>query len=465
MTPSNRETDWRGKRVIVLGIARQGKALARYLVEHGADVVLSDLRTAEELSDTISELEDLNLEFVLGEHPDSLLEGADLLCLSGGVPADLPLAQQARSQGIPLSNDSQIFFDLTTARTVGITGSAGKTTTTALLTQMAIKSFKQSTVEVWVGGNVGNPLLSDASQINKEDLVISELSSFQLELMTTSPNVAAVLNITPNHLDRHNSMQAYTEAKARILKFQTPDDIAVLCRDDPGAWRLRQRVEGELHSFGQSEVFSGMGAFVHSGEIYVRKAGETIRVMPVEAISLPGEHNLYNVLAAVTIGAALGFAAETMQAEVQSFPGVAHRLELVREVSGVIWINDSIATAPERTIAAINSFDQPIVLLVGGRDKDLPWEDLVKIINDRVDHLILFGELAERVSETILAMYPGQRPFTMDLELDLESAVQHAHQIAEPGEVVLLSPGGTSFDAFLDFEDRGNRYRELVSAL
>jgi UDP-N-acetylmuramoylalanine--D-glutamate ligase len=426
---------------------------------------VSDLRTADELSETLAELGDLDLEFALGDHPARLLDGADLLCLSGGVPTDLPLAQQARTRGIPLSNDSQIFFELSPAKTIGITGSAGKTTTTALLAAMAQQEFVERGIRIWVGGNIGNPLLNDLDQIRPDDLVISELSSFQLDLMTVSPNVAAILNITPNHLDRHPSMEAYTQVKARILEFQNSEGIAVLGRDDPVTWSLREQVRGDLCSFGKSEIASGSGTYLEGDEIFIREGSSSQRIMPLQSIPLRGEHNLENVLAAAAIAVMIGCSPEAIRDAVETFPGIPHRLEPVLEHGGILWINDSIATAPERTMAAIRSFDRPIVLMLGGRDKDLPWDSLIELLAARVDHVILFGELAEKVVKHIYRRFPDERLFSVDQVSDLESAVQLASQIAATGDVVLLSPGGTSFDSFVDFEERGERFRELVSAL
>ena len=453
--------NWEGVRVVVLGLARQGKALARYLTEHGAEVIASDLKREDELP--LDELSDLEIQFELGDHPQRLLEQADLLCLSGGIPADLPLAQQARLQGIRVANDSQLFLENSLAPVIGITGSAGKTTTTELLGRMGRAAVEGSKRSVWVGGNIGRPLIADLDQIKQDDLVVMELSSFQLELMTASPKTAAVLNLTPNHLDRHHTLEAYTAAKANILNFQLEGDTAVLSREDPAAWGLRNYVQGRLLSFGV-RPFDGEGTYVERGQVRLILGGEEVRLFPVEAISLRGPHNLQNVLAASALAGAAGIEPEAMLAGVEGFTGVEHRLEFVRTVGGADWYNDSIATAPERTVAAIRSFGEPVVLLAGGRDKDLDWRELITLISLRVDHLVLFGESAPMI-EGLLHSSSGGRPYTQTMADGLEQAVRAAAEVADEGDVVLLAPGGTSYDEFIDFAARGARFKELVRGL
>lgn len=456
---------WRGRRVVVLGLARQGKALARHLAKQGAEVTVSDLKPAERLARECEELSDVPVRFVLGGHPPTLIEGANLVCLSGGVPADLPLVHQARLRGIPLSNDSQIFLEACPASTIGITGSAGKTTTTALVGRMAAAHQAGSGRHAWVGGNIGRPLLADLAHIQPEDWVVMELSSFQLEIMTRSTRVAAVLNLTPNHLDRHHSMRAYTEAKAHLLDYQEADSEAVLGREDPGAWALRPRVRGRLWSFGLEPLTQGRGTYVAEGHIWLRTEHREQPVCPLEALRLRGDHNLLNAAAACAIAAAAGFSPQSMEAGIRDFPGVPHRLEFVRRVRGADWYNDSIATAPERAMAAIRSFHEPLILLAGGRDKDLPWEDMARLICQRVDHLVLFGEAAPKVLRAVQAAWSGDRPYSIEVSPGLKGAVEMAASRAERGDVVLLAPGGTSFDEFVDFEDRGNQFKAWVHEL
>ncbi len=353
---------------------------------------VSDMKSETALEGALKEMEDLSVSYVFGEHPLSLLDGTEALFLSGGVPIDLRIVSEAVSRGIQLSNDSQMFIDLCPAPVIGITGSAGKSTTTELVGRMAKEAGKRNNTRAWVGGNIGRPLLKDIDRINGEDWAVMELSSFQLELMVSSPHIAAVLNITPNHLDRHKTMQAYQEAKARILAFQAEDDIAVLNRDDVRSWALKSDVKGRLLAFSLRELGDEEGTFVASDQVWFRESGRDVSICPLSVISLRGRHNLENVLAACAIAVGAGFPVEAMKEGLRGFIGIEHRLEFVRRIKGVDWYNDSIATSPQRAIAAMKSFDEPIVLLAGGRDKDLPWEEFARFVTDKVDHLILFGE-------------------------------------------------------------------------
>lgn len=481
VTERKLELDWSGQKVVILGAARQGLALARYLLRHRADVVLNDRQSEADLASarqtlglSLSQDEHQHLSWVFGGHPTSLLDGANLLCISGGVPLTQPLIQEALMRGIPLSNDSQIFLQAAPCKVVGITGSAGKTTTTTLVGRIAAASLESRSGlpgfprRVWVGGNIGSPLIADVDEMQADDLAVMEISSFQLEQMDLSPQVAAVLNITPNHLDRHGTMQAYTAAKQRILAYQNTGDVAVLGRDDPGAWALSEKAAGRVISFGLSEPPPGYEAvYVRAGKIFL--SGIDTPIMPVSEIRLRGEHNLLNVLAACAIAWGAGLPGSAMRTGVQDFHGVSHRLEFVRAWGGAEWYNDSIATAPERAMAAIRSFEEPLVLLAGGRDKDLPWQDFAQLVLKRVDHLILFGEAAGKIQQAVDAALkqPGLEDSNMRLIRckGLREAVMQASRLVEPGDVVLLSPGGTSFDEFRDFEERGACFVELVKNL
>ena len=454
--------NWTGTRVLILGAARQGLALARWLSLHGARVTLSDMRSADDLRTARQSLAELQIDWVFGGHPLELLDSTDVLCLSGGIPLTLPIVAEAVKRGIPLSNDSQIFMEVVPCRTIGITGSAGKTTTTTLVGQMAENAYGEG---AYTGGNIGDPLINYVEDMDASDIAILELSSFQLDQMTISPNIAAVLNVTPNHLDRHRSMEAYTAAKARILEFQSREDTAILGRDDKGAWSLRDKVKGKLFTFSLHELEEGLnGAYYHDGLLNLRDGNAYLPLILREKIYVRGDHNVLNVLAAFTIGHAAGFPLDAMLEAAEEFRGVPHRLELVRELHGVRWYNDSIATAPERSMAAIRAFDEPIVLLLGGRDKDLPWEDLIRLASEHVDHMVLFGEAAEKIGKTLDALGLPAR-FTLSRADGLQDAIHKAAEVAEAGDVVLLSPGGTSFDEFKDFAERGERFRTWVREL
>jgi UDP-N-acetylmuramoylalanine--D-glutamate ligase len=457
------KTNWTGTRVLILGAARQGLALARWLSLHGAHVTLSDMRSEDELRVARESLAEYQIDWALGGHPLELLDSIDVLCLSGGVPLTLPIIAEAIKRGIPLSNDSQVFMEVVPCKTIGITGSAGKTTTTTLVGRMAKNAYGD---KAYIGGNIGDPLINYVDNMKVDDIAILEISSFQLDQMTISPNVAAILNVTPNHLDRHGTMESYTAAKARILEFQSEEDIAVLGRDDQGAWSLRNNVNGRLYTFSLNELDEGLnGTYLQAGLLNLRDGDIYLPLILREKILLRGDHNVLNVLAAFAIGYASGFPLDTMLEAVEDFRGVSHRLELIRELHGVRWYNDSIATAPERSMAAIRAFDEPIVLLLGGRDKNLPWEKLVQLASERVDHLVLFGEAAEKIQKTANRLGLRGNRFTVIRAGGLHEAVIQAAEVAEPGDVVLLSPGGTSFDEFKDFAERGERFREWVQEL
>jgi len=485
---SDMKTDWNNKRVLILGAARQGLALARWLSLHGARVTVSDMRSADELGLVRESLAEYQIDWALGGHPLELLDSTDALCLSGGVPLTLPIVADAVKRGIPLSNDSQIFMEVVPCKTIGITGSAGKTTTTTLVGNMAKIAFKNAEGSMqkaensslrqaqdaafslhpsaFVGGNIGDPLINYVDEMKPEDIAVLEISSFQLDQMTTSPNIAAILNITPNHLDRHGTMEAYTAAKSRILEFQSKEDVAILGRDDKGAWDLQNKVNGKLFSFSLHDLGDGLnGTYLHEDMLNLRDGNQNTTLMPRKKILLRGNHNVLNVLAAFAIGYASGFSMEAMLKAVEDFRGVPHRLELVRELRGVRWYNDSIATAPERSIAAIRAFEEPIVLLLGGRDKNLPWEDLIQLAGERVDHVVLFGEAAEKIQKTANSLGLGAKRISILHAGKLREAVVKAAEVAESGDVVLLSPGGASFDEFKDFEERGERFRAWVQEL
>lgn len=476
-------TNWTGKHVLILGAARQGIALARWLARRASHVTLSDSRPAEAFASAQASLADLNVSWALGGHPLELLEETDVLCLSGGVPLTLPIVREAVKRGIPLSNDSQIFMEIAPCKTIGITGSAGKTTTTTLVGNMAKLDYalrftnhedrnaqsvmrnSSQPAHAYVGGNIGDPLINYVDEMTTEDLAIMELSSFQLDQMTISPNIAAILNITPNHLDRHGTMEAYIQAKARILDFQSASDIAILGRDDAGAWNLRDRAKGKLFTFSLRDLEEDLnGAYLQDGLLSLRDGFAYVPLLLREKVQLRGDHNIANVLAAFAIGHAAGFKLDAMLEAVEEFRGVPHRLELVRELNGARWYNDSIATAPERSMAAVHAFEEPIVLLLGGRDKNLPWSDLARLVCERVDHLVVFGEAGEMIQK-IVAGVGGERGVDIRRAKTLKEAVALAAEVASAGDVVLLSPGGTSFDEFKDFAERGEAFRTWVREL
>jgi len=462
-----------GKRVVVFGFGRQGKALARWLPTVGARVTVTDHRDKSTLGLNRRDYPGVEL-FVTGLHPKYLLNGADYICVSGGVPLDLPVLALARERGIPLLNDAQLFMERCPAPVIGITGSAGKSTTSALVAHI----LRDTGYTVWLGGNYGNPLLEDLARIQPADLVVMELSSFQLELMSSSPQVAAVLNLTPNHLDRHGDMTHYTAAKAKILRFQGSSDVAVLGWDDHGSRRYETIVCGELLAFSRYDVLPD-GAFLLGSRLMVTGAASYDNRPHVVCkrgdLPLRGEHNVLNVLAACAITGGMGLATmrpgvqpRSMRRAIRSFQPPRHRLETVREHEGVTWVNDSIATAPERLIAALQCHEEPLVLLLGGADKDLPWDQALELAAQKARHIIVFGAAGDKQVATKVMRWLEQVPAVRDRVSrvpDLAEAVTLAATKAVAGDVVLLAPGGTSYDAYSDFAARGEHFRQLVCAL
>ncbi len=461
-----------GKKVVVFGFGRGGKALARWLPTVGAEVAVTDSRSAKELD--LRRRDFPGVRFHLGGHREDVLIGARCICVSGGVPLDTPVLQLAQERGIPLSNDAQLFLERCPAPVIGITGSAGKTTTSALVARIV----ERAGYKVWLGGNIGNPLIEDLPRITANDIVVMELSSFQLELMTVSPQVAAVLNLTPNHLDRHGSFERYASAKANILRYQRKNDVAVLGWDDAGSRALERIVEGELLAFSRYEMTPD-GAFMLGGRLLVAGSASYDAsphvVCEREEIPLRGDHNVLNVLAACAISGSMGLAIDrpgvmpkVMREAIGAFTAVEHRLETVRALKGVTWVNDSIATAPERTLAALASYDEPLVLLLGGADKDLPWETAIQFALRKARHIIVFGEDGDKqVATKVMTLLSNMRvgEDQVSRAKTLGDAVARAAEVAQAGDVVLLSPGGTSYDAYADFAERGEHFRQLVSQL
>jgi len=488
-TQMQRIDELRGRRATVLGLAREGRALARFLAEHGAHVTVSDQKSAAALGDVLSELADLPLTYRLGGHPSEILD-ADVVFVSPGIALDAPVMLAARQSGVTLSSETRWFCRLCPATVVGITGSSGKTTTVTLVARMLEAAGKR----VHLGGNIGSPLIGRLAQIAPGDVVVIELSSFQLdffgpvlavsprrapgpngdaeprdELVSPlfpqggwSPPVAAVLNVTPNHLDRHPTMAAYTAAKAHIVRHQRPQDCAVLNADDPVTRGFAALTPGQVQQFSLLWPVE-QGAYVQGGLLRLRQGERETTICAAAELRLRGMHNVANVLAACAVVSALDVSVAAMAGVARSFHGVEHRLEAVLECQGVRYYNDSIATSPERAMAALRSFAEPIVLLAGGRDKHLPWDDWASLVSDKVVQVITFGEAAALI-ETALGRLGHSAPPVQRAQ-SLADAVRLAQSLARPGQVVLFSPGGTSFDDFRDYEERGRAFKQHVQAL
>lgn len=457
--------DLKGKRVLVIGIARQGKALAQWLPTQGAQVTLSDSRDAGALADDLLDLLGYDVRYALGGHPIELLNEMDILCISGGVPLEIPIVQAALQRGIRVTNDAVLFLERCPAMVIGITGSAGKTTTTTLIGKMAEADGRKT----WIGGNIGNVLIEHLGEIGENDVVVMELSSFQLEISDVSPDIALVLNITPNHLDRHKTMQNYAAAKAHIFTHQAGDDVVIFNADDPILNAFTELVPANVGHFSASRMVTN-GAFLLGRRLAVvgesSPSGMARVVCERHEIPLRGDHNVMNVLAACAAAGAAGISVEAMRKAILEFRGVEHRLELVDTLEGVQWVNDSIATAPERVVAALRSFEEPVILLLGGRDKNLPWQELAGLTVERCKAVICFGEYGASIAEIVnyarRGTSLGGRLQKVEVVSSLPDAVRVAARTAKRGDVVLLSPGCTSYDAYKDFAERGEHFRQLV---
>jgi len=467
-------------KVLVVGLAREGRAVARFLAEQGATVIVTDIKPAAALSGQIAALQGLDIRFHLGSYPEALLapNQIDLLVVSPGVPLTIPFLQRAQEAGLPLTTETRLFCQLCPTPIVGISGSSGKTTTTTLVSLM----LQEAGYTTHVGGNIGQPLITDLDQIRPSDRVVMELSSFQLEyfhprsmpgehaalnirpfLSGWSPKVGALLNITPNHLDRHGTMTAYMQAKRSLVAYMDQNQTAVLGLDNPTTQQIGSDLSAPVHWFSLTQRVE-QGACVIDNQITLVKNHHRIPICPIEAIKLRGRHNIYNVLAACTIANAAGATVEAMATVATSFTGVAHRLEKVATKNGVTYYNDSIATSPERLIAALKAFDEPLILLAGGKDKNLPWDEAAQLIVQRTKYLLLFGQAAELIGRAVQQVQsPGQILEVRQVD-SLEAAIRQAQALAQAGDIVILSPGCTSYDAYADFVARGEHFRNLVLA-
>ncbi len=464
---------FQGLRVLIVGLAREGEAAARFFVKQGAKVSITDLQSTKKLIDRVKQVE--NVTFHLGHHPTTLLDEKqiDLILVSPGVPMDSPFLREARDKGFCLTSEPRLFTMLCPAPIVGISGSSGKTTTTTLVGKM----LEASAYTTYIGGNIGQPLLEQVAAIKPTDQVVMELSSFQLAYFHPSsidsavmfpelaqgwsPQVGALLNITPNHLDRHKSMTAYIQAKRALVEYMDAEQVLILGLDNPITRDIGQSVSAQVRWFSlQAQV--DHGACLRDQQVMLVKAGQSYPVCFLSDIKLRGQHNVYNVLAACAIADAAGANLSALTAIATSFTGVAYRLEPVGEIAGVSFINDSIATSPERLMAALHSFEQPLILLVGGKDKDLPWTEAAQLIVQRAKHVILFGQAQALIHQALTAQ---QRHMPITCCDTLPEAVTLAYTKANPGDMVLFSPGCTSYDAYPDFVARGDHFRQLVQAL
>jgi UDP-N-acetylmuramoylalanine--D-glutamate ligase len=448
----------RGQRVTLVGLGRRTNvALARFLVKRGALVRISEQKPADELHDELALVAGLPIALHLGGHQDADVEDADIVFVTPGVPRELAILETARRNGVPISSEIELLFALCQSPIVGITGSAGKTTTTTLVGEMLARGDRP----VYVGGNIGTPLIDRIDEISSNAWVVLELSSYQLENLRQSAPIGAILNVTPNHLDRHPTFEHYRESKFNLVRFGLSGDIAVLGADDPEATALAARCPAEVRWFSASQIVD-VGSYRQGTTLRVRDAVDA-EYCDTRELRVPGEHNVRNVLAAAAIARAAAISIESIGQVAREFGGVEHRLEHVRELEGVDYYNDSIATSPERTVAALRAMTRPVVLIAGGRSKHLPTADLASEIVRRTRVVVTLGEMAAEVESAVRAIDPNAVEVIRVETVD--DAVRRARAIARRGDVVLLSPAGTSFDMFRDFEERGRIFKESVNAL
>ena len=455
-----------GKRVTIMGLGFFGGALglARYLVAQGAQVTVTDVKSEADLRDSVAALSGLPVRFVLGRHEWADFTDVDMVFASPAVREDSPYLIAARAHRVPVDTEMNLFMRLCRGTVIGITGSNGKTTTTSLIGAM----LRAANPRTRVGGNIGRSLLPEVAAIEPGDPVVLELSSFQLEALDQvgrSPHIALLLNLSANHLDRHGSMDAYVAAKKQIFAAQGPEDVAILNADDLRVRTAAADLRGQPRFFSLEHAVED-GAYLEGERIVVARAGAVGEVCHVEEIPLLGRHNVANVLAAVAAADAWGVPAMTMRAAIRAFPGVEHRLERVRILRGVSFYNDSIATSPTGTLAALAAIQQPIWLIAGGYDKGIPFQALGEAIVQRVKGVFLIGNTAPQIAQAIeTAQRPGTNLPTIALCRRLRDAVQAAYDAASPGDVVLLSPACASYDQFRNFVERGRLFKQLVSEL
>jgi len=446
----------KNKRVLVVGLGKSGIAAARFLKARGAQVTVSDIRPAGLISE-LPALLDAGIMVETGSHGILTFRRQDLIVVSPGVPSNTPELSTVRAVGIPIIGELELGAEFLQGQIVAITGSNGKTTTTTLIGEI-LKAGGEPTL---VGGNIGRPVVDMVAESTPESWSVLEVSSFQLETITTfKPRIALVLNITPDHLDRHGSFEAYAAAKTRITENQTADDFLVLNAEDEPTKLVAAKTKAQIYWFSPKRQVK-QGAFVHGESILfrARENGEAEPILPVSEIPLAGAHNVENVLAAVCAARLAGVEAHVIREAVAAFHAVEHRLEFVREFNGVRWFNDSKATNVDATAKAVEAFPGGIYLILGGKDKDSDYSTLSALLRARVKAVITIGSAAEKIESQLAGVVKIERAGTMD------RAVAWAQNEAKAGDVVLLAPACASFDQFENYEHRGRVFKHLVGAL
>jgi UDP-N-acetylmuramoylalanine--D-glutamate ligase len=442
------------KRVLVVGLGKSGVASALFLKAHGARVTVSDTKSGDELHNEIPALLDHGIAVETGGHGERTFREQDLIVVSPGVPVDAPLLNQARAMGGTVIGEVELAAGFLRGPIVAITGSNGKTTTTSLTGEIiAAGGFP-----VLVGGNIGTPAISLAQRADSKSVIVLEVSSFQLEtIQTFRPKVAVVLNVTPDHLDRHRTFDAYVDAKARIFENQQSGDFAVLNLDDPTCVALAKRTRAQVFWFSRQKEVQ-QGAWVRDGNVLFHHGTGQQEVLQVSEVPLKGAHNLENVLAAVCAGVLMGCAPEKIRKAVRQFKAVEHRLEFVATIRGVDYYNDSKATNVDATIKALESFPSNIHLILGGKDKGSDYSVLNDLLQQRVKRVYTIGAAAEKIESQIKGVEVVHAE-------TLENALRKASAVAQAGDVVLLAPACASFDQFKNYEQRGQAFKQAVQSL
>jgi UDP-N-acetylmuramoylalanine--D-glutamate ligase len=444
----------RGKRALVVGLARTGVATALFCAARGAHVTATDARTENEIGEAIAPLRSAGVRLELGGHRENTFLEQDLIVPSPGVPADAPLLQTARAAGVTIWSEVELADRFLRGRLIGITGSNGKTTTTSLIEHI-LKDAGFSTI---LAGNIGTPLIARVEHTSENTITVAELSSFQLELIETfRPNISVFLNLTPDHLDRHHTLEEYARAKARIFENQTEADSAVLNADDPATTPLAPP-KPHVYWFSRKQRVA-QGAFVRENEIVFRHDGEEEVILKLQDIPLAGAHNVENVLATVTAARLAGAEPVAIAKGVRSFAGVEHRLEFVAEIAGVRYYNDSKATNVDATLKALDAFPGRILIVLGGKDKGSDYTVLRGPLREKAILALLIGAAAEKIEKQITGSVAIERAGT------IERAVEIASHAARPGDVLLLAPACASFDQFQNYEHRGRVFKDLVHQL
>lgn len=449
------------KNVAIIGLGVSNIPLIDYLYKLGSNITIFNNKPAESLDKyVLDKIYEYKLKFSFGENYLSKLVGFDVIFRSPSCRPDLPEIKKEVERGAILTSEIELVLELCPGKTIGITGSDGKTTTTSLIYEI----LKEQNLKCYLGGNIGIPLFTKLSEMKPDDYVVLELSSFQLMTMQKSPNIAVVTNITPNHLDIHKSYEEYINSKANIFKYQKENDLLVLNFENELARDLYKQAKGKVTYF-SSKTKLDDGVILDNGIIKICEDGLRRHVVNTKNIKLRGIHNSENICAA--IAATQNLVNIDLQARsITEFSGVNHRLEFVKEIDGTKWYNDSIASSPTRTIAGLNSFDENIVLIAGGYDKHLDYTPLAEPVVKKVNNLILLGQTSDKIYEAVRTELIGKEKKLNIFKVDsLEEAVLKAKEVSKKGDIVLFSPASASFDMFKNFEERGNMFKKIVSKL